>query len=247
MNQQDLCKLCLVNPPNVRAHILAQGLLRLIDASTNKDGNLLVLHSGGNRPLKRPGGSYDRGILCSDCDGQLGKYDQIAIDLSKRKRLEIHPAYHDIYRIHDIDQRKLKLFSMSYAWRTSLTQLPEFQRFTLGPRHEEIIRKMLLDEDPGEHWKYATLVTKFSAEKHEELFGKTVLFPSRNRLAGINTVDLYLPNLYRIILKVDQQRYPRELEALAVGRYKEMLVVDRGEFLDSAEAEILRQTVRISP
>lgn len=58
------------------------------------------------------------------------------------------------FTIPNVDYRLYRLFHLSILWRASVSRLPFYSDVNLGP-HEEKIRQMILDEDPGETYKYA--------------------------------------------------------------------------------------------
>jgi hypothetical protein len=55
--------------------------------------------------------------------------------------------------VENIDYKKFKLFLLSILWRASVTKLPVFSEIQLGP-HQEKIRKMIFEDDPGEEDDY---------------------------------------------------------------------------------------------
>lgn len=54
-----------------------------------------------------------------------------------------------ILLLTNLPYRPLKLFRLSLLWRMSVSSLREFALVKLGP-HEERIRQMLLQDDPGQ-------------------------------------------------------------------------------------------------
>ncbi len=55
------------------------------------------------------------------------------------------------------DYATFKLFHLSVLFRASVSSLSTFQEVNLGALHEERIRQMLLNEDPGKDWEYPIL------------------------------------------------------------------------------------------
>lgn len=240
-----LCRLCLVNEPNMKAHILAEGLLKLIHhVDKEYDGRFILVGENLKKPLNRPTGSYDRNILCTKCDNKLGIYDKAAINFCKRQDILPHPsgaAY--TLNLSEGDQKKLRLFVISYVWRASITTLNEFKGISLGSKHEEKIRQLLLNGDPGNPQEYAVLVSKFSLPEDKKVWGMHVLNPVSNKLEGVNTVDIYLPNLYKLILKVDQRPFGEIFSKSVVGETKEILIFDREDYRESDEFKIMHSAI----
>jgi hypothetical protein len=105
-------------------------------------------------------------LLCKTCDGQFGKYEDYA------KRVLYGGGPEIVYeklgggncRYWGIDYRKFKLFLMSLLWRLDVTTIPALIGVSLGPKHQERLRKMLQVEDPGEPWQYGCLIARLLHE-----------------------------------------------------------------------------------
>jgi hypothetical protein len=48
----------------------------------------------------------------------------------------------------------MKLFTTSILWRMSLSEHNFYGHVQVGKRHEERMRRMLLEHNPMEHWRY---------------------------------------------------------------------------------------------
>ncbi len=66
-----------------------------------------------------------------------------------------------LIKIEGIDYRKFKLFGLSLIWRASVSTNDFFANIDLGS-HEEIIRKKLLEDEPGDENEYAIVFTAVS-------------------------------------------------------------------------------------
>ena len=106
---QGLCRLCQSKPPNIKAHIMAEGLMKLIHGQPEYDGQFMMVGNGLKKPVRRPTGSYDRNILCAECDNKLGRYDMTAIECCKRNNFESHPSG-VASLLSGVDKISLKLF-----------------------------------------------------------------------------------------------------------------------------------------
>ncbi len=104
-------------------------------------------------------GEYDQNILCQKCDneliGNLESYTAKTMYGGELKPQETpetkvlnNPHGLPFYHISNIDYSKYKLFLLSILWRSAISNRPFFSSVTLGP-HEEQIRLMLLNNDPG--------------------------------------------------------------------------------------------------
>lgn len=85
-------------------------------------------------------------LLCQKCDGNLGKYDEYACELSKRISSE-RDSEAQIMKI-DVDYRILKLFQMSLLWRACIASNPPFSKVSMENQKEEL-RKRIFNRMPG--------------------------------------------------------------------------------------------------
>ncbi|KAB1065912.1 hypothetical protein [Salibacter halophilus] len=116
----------------------------------------------GEGYTKKPStGEYEGGILCADCDNTLlgSKYEDYARKAIYGGRLPenenpVCENFKNQHGVHfttcqNISYLKFKIFLLSILWRSSISSRPFFSDIKLGP-HEEIIRKMIYDGNPGE-------------------------------------------------------------------------------------------------
>jgi len=231
----------------MKAHIMAEGLLKLINLNPNKyEPNFIMLSDEYKKPKHRPTGSYDPTILCNVCDNKIGVWDEEAIKMCRREDFIKHPSSAG-WTLDDVDHVKLKLFFLSYIWRASITALPEFSKLILGQKHEEIIRKILVNSDPRDVDSYSVLVGKFTLPDEKKTWGKNVLLPVNNRFLKRLSVDVYLPNMYKIIVKTDSQPYDRSLlaaaDAILLGTTDSVFVFDMGDYRESKEFAIMHKMI----
>jgi len=229
------CRLCFtaINDTNrCEAHILPRGLLKAMSA--DEFGNLLIVGTDMGRKKRAPTGIYDRNILCKGCDNSLGVYDDYAITFVNSSKLVNHSSGLG-WTIADVDHKKLKLFCISYLWRSSITQRKEFSGVSLGNKHEEKIQRLLMAGDPGSHDDYTTTFAKFTS-LDDSIGG--VLFPALTRIKKLNHYEAYLPRLYKFWVKVDS-RTDEVLSRLSLGASKDLFVHNKGNFDTSVERSIL--------
>jgi hypothetical protein len=53
-----------------------------------------------------------------------------------------------------LDYAQMKLFTVSILWRMSLSSHDFYHKVSLGDKHENRMRKMLIDKNPMEPWRY---------------------------------------------------------------------------------------------
>lgn len=188
---------------------------------------------------RTPIGIYDNDILCASCDSKLGVYDKYALDFAKTTPTTRHLS--DLgWTLPGIDQQKLKLFCISYLWRASITTKTEFRGVTLGAKHEEAMRKMLLAQDPGGPNDYSLIFARFSSSTDP---AHAILFPARTRLRKLTFYEGFLPNFYKFWIKIDSQSDP-VLASIDVGAGQDMFVHDKGSFDSSIERKVMVKAVQ---
>ena len=239
---KNICALCKKEKDLIRSHIIPRGLLRLLSVGIF-DGQIIAIHpSRYGKPLRRPGGSYSY-ILCADCDNKIGIYDEYAIKFVESTTLTSDPSRLG-WTVENANQKKLKLFCISYLWRASLSSLMEFEEISLGDRHEEKMRVMIDADNAGSTNNYSTLVAKFTSQTNQKLFSKIVMIPATTRLGGVKFYEIYLPNLYKLFVKVDQQVLPKELLKGSLGGSNFLSIYSRGPYENSREYKMLLDASR---
>lgn len=91
-------------------------------------------------------------LLCQACETYLSKSENY---VKHFLYIKTNPARFDgpwIY-LHGLNYHYIRIFFLSVLWRMSVCTLKVFQSVSLGP-HEERIRQMLLDDNPGKPDQY---------------------------------------------------------------------------------------------
>jgi len=126
-------------------------------------------------------------LLCQACETRFSKlesYASNAIFGNQKLIVEEHPATPSHLKFHGVEYGKFKLFLLSLLWRMSITTLPFFDQVRLGEKHEEILRKMLLNENPGEPQDYGCIISAMlHNDKHFDSFA---VAPERHRIESLN-------------------------------------------------------------
>jgi len=152
-----ICNLCLKEKPLIKkSHIISdfmyQGLFN--DKHFIAPVHLHEMKIGKMKPT----GFYDPDILCAECESQIiGKLETYARMLifggkgnpekyHKCTKFESHNE-NNLLHFENVDYTKFKLFLLSILWRASISKQKIFNQVNLG-EHEEIIRKMIFENDP---------------------------------------------------------------------------------------------------
>ena len=92
-------------------------------------------------------------LLCADCERRLSRFEKYTAELfgkSSSKKVTLDKM---MLTIHGVDYAMFKLCALSILWRSSVAKNDFFSRISLGP-HEDCIRLMLLNAEPGPSHKY---------------------------------------------------------------------------------------------
>lgn len=192
---------------------------RMYVISTEKD----VVKKRGVRQT----GEFDKYILCQRCDNdRLGKLDRYA-------SLILYEGYPKIieHRVRldgmkytylaELDYTKFKLFLLSVLWRASVSIRPLFQEVRLGP-HENIIRRMLLDGNPGDQLTYPCLIMTYLTLKN--IPGDIVPPPSRSKVDGGFVYKFLIAGMIYVFF-VSKHIIPIGLQDVAISPKGELKII----------------------
>jgi hypothetical protein len=148
----EVCRFCGNRAKLIEAHIVPR-------AFHPDDNDIRVLSSNSPRTRRAPKGIYDRQILCAQCDGRFGVYENYAATL-----LRPRPRRADLYRgqdgfiargfdtkwlaywVRQPDVQKLQTFGASLLWRAGITIRPEMS-IELDPAILERARRVIEGDD----------------------------------------------------------------------------------------------------
>ena len=101
----------------VNAHIIAKGFGRLIRGS----GPNIRISSENVGPARQQLGEFDSGILCADCDGFLGRFDDHVIELCQKFE-KLHTRRPEAFELPHADRELFGKFVLSVLWRASISR-----------------------------------------------------------------------------------------------------------------------------
>jgi hypothetical protein len=228
------CKFCNEETKLIKAHIVPAGFFKKM-----RDGTPLQLisKSPGIFPRRLPIGVYDKTILCSMCDGLLGRYDQYAQEAFLGNSIVPEPL-----RNHEgiqalcykgIDYALLKLFFLATLWRAAVSSSDFFSRVHLGP-FEASIREMLRAGEPGEANDFGVFITQI-----DSIRPVAVMDPAPHRFDGVNYYKLYLERLH-VFVKVDSRPGPDVFQKFYIKPGKPVWVMLMDDYHDSEQSSLKR-------
>lgn len=189
------CKLCRnVRPLLNESHIIPEFMYSNLFDDHNKINKFAPAeYVRGNRRVLRPSsGEYESGVLCQECDNQrLGRLETYARQALYGGKLPLEekpicknyrtPEGIEFTRCQNISYKKFKLFLLSILWRASISSREFFKEVALGP-YEEIIRQMLINEDPKNEEAFP--IVMFTSLNDPAMPKDIVGQPGKNRKAG---------------------------------------------------------------
>jgi hypothetical protein len=172
------CRLCLKEKQLIKkSHIIPDFMYRDLYDENHQifSFNPLELATGKAR-IKRPSsGDYEGGLLCAACDNNLlGYYENYARKamyggLLRQDESPICENFINNEGVRysvckNLDYKKYKLFLLSILWRASISSRPLFDAIKLGD-HEEKIRLMILNGNPGDISDYPIITLSHITDK----------------------------------------------------------------------------------
>lgn len=200
------CKLCRQDKKLIESHIVPR---KMYEHMRRENKSPIILSDKDNVYPKRSNtGEYDTEIVCSECEATFSPWDDYANDLLLS---DYEPENYFIgkdetklaYIFKNTNYEKLKLFFLSVLWRASVSKRDMFSRINLGP-HEQIIKEMILNSDPGKPEDYSV----FAARYTDELGQNTMMDPHNQKFDNINYCQMYMAG-YIIYIKVDKRNAPK--------------------------------------
>ena len=94
-------------------------------------------------------------LLCGGCEKIINDRYELPISRVWRRLIPDQiPLGHDSLAISGFDYGTFKLFNLSILWRASVARGAAWAHVNLGERHEQALRAMLLERDPGPALRY---------------------------------------------------------------------------------------------
>jgi hypothetical protein len=149
--QTTFCKLCLTHIADKRnSHIIPKFMCKGLFETTKPRHALAITKEGKNRKIQdTPKQDF---ILCTNCEKRLEIletiFSLIITEIHKYKHLPnkfslLQLGTQQYIECTDIHPTLFKLFIYSLVWRASISNLFEYQPFTLDSQDEEVIRSFL--------------------------------------------------------------------------------------------------------
>ena len=172
------CALCHEPTELRRSHIIPEFLYESLYDDKHRFQVLSILPDQPN--WREQKGLRER-LLCGVCEQRLSVWERYASLVLKGGVPLTYRREGNVVFVSGIDYRQFKLFQLSVLWRAGVSALPFFEKVRLG-KHGDLIRSMLLAEDPGPSNRYACVM--FGIKFVDHALTSFIMQPGRVRLAG---------------------------------------------------------------
>jgi hypothetical protein len=147
-------------------------------------------------------------LLCRECEQSLSKHEHYASLVFKGGVPGMDGGREgSIVWANGIDYPRFKLFLISLLWRAGASKLGFFEHVKLG-HHQERLRHMLINNDPGDYDQYACLLWGINSEPNET--PGFLLQPTKDKVCGQITFHFVMPGL-KLAFFVSKQKLGKPL------------------------------------
>ena len=152
------CALCLLEKDLRESHISSKFLWKHSGITGEKKRFAVnsPTHPELNEPHRQDG--IKEYLLCHNCEQRIGRYETYAARALFHDNGPVKNRQDRHYVWQGLDYTRMKLFQMSILWRMGVSSHPFYGHVSLG-KHAEILRTMLLAENPGEPSLYGCIAT----------------------------------------------------------------------------------------
>lgn len=228
------CKLCMEIKPLIRAHIIPRYFYA---------PNSYLISDNSRYKKKRPIGSYDQNILCTDCDNLiLGKFDGFAKRILFAQKGVIKETLHNpafpmqslsYYRLKDKNgYDKLNRFFLSILWRASISTQEDFLTFNLG-LYEQLAKKAVLEESYDYEEFFSITICLLNDIKHP-----IHLFSAKSTKIEDTNCYIAIIGFFKVIIRCDKRRLPPTLQEIALSPKNDVLMLE-GDLMKFPEHKIM--------
>lgn len=146
-----ICRLCHNNLELRNSHIVPEFLYGEL---YNDKGHLMAINGRGDRGWKALQKGIREPLFCEQCEQHFNEYFEKPFRAQWVIAAPLPSPWNapDVHWVN-VDYSSFKLFHLSVLFRAAVSSLNTYAVVSLGP-HEEKLRQLLLNKDPGEHTRY---------------------------------------------------------------------------------------------
>lgn len=231
MSNQEVCKLCHNQNKLQNSHIIPEFCFSPLYDDLHR---FHVLSADRFKKNKLAQKGLREKLLCRDCEQIFARWEKYAASAMAGKasiKLRNHAQH---FSLSGIKYKPFKLYALSILWRCSVSNDPFCSMVSLGP-HEEKLRNMLINEDPGPEdiYPFCIIFTSYKGQDTSDI----IINPAQVRFGGarcyrflfagaawIFHVDARQPNPHfkKTMLKADGSLIALKIDLHELGWYEEM-------------------------
>ncbi|MDV7213567.1 hypothetical protein [Azotobacter beijerinckii] len=174
------CALCFKESSLRKSHIIPEFLYKALYDDKHRFHVLSTLPAQENWKEQK---GLRENLLCDVCEQRISIWERYACMVLKGGVKLTYAREGNVVHVSGLDYAKFKLFQMSVLWRAGVSSLQFFEKVQLG-KHSEILRRMLLDGDPGPPERYGCFM--FGLKHEAKAFTGVIVQPGKSRLYGHN-------------------------------------------------------------
>ena len=150
------CRLCHKEAKLLNSHIIPEFVYKPLYDDLHR---FISFEPSSQHPNKMKQKGIRERLLCIECEGRFSKLEQYASQVISHKKLDVSDFDEQtrVYTFRNIDYNRFKLFQLSVLWKASVAHKSSFSSVSLG-HHEEKLRRMLSQNEPGEPHEYGCAV-----------------------------------------------------------------------------------------
>lgn len=208
MTPKKECRLCLMQRDLCNSHIIPEFFYEQMNLYDKKHRfNVLSTGPEKHRPTEQKG--IREKLLCKQCEGKFSVWEDharrvlyggecIEITTNDPKGIEC-----------SVDYAKFKLFQLSILWRVGISSHDGFSSVKLGA-HEDILRRMLIDETPGNTEAYGCVI--LYSTKHTDITSNMIHCMGMSNVDGVDCIRLLLGGFFWLFFLSKSAIDPRQKE-----------------------------------
>lgn len=161
--QRGQCRLCLNERELCNSHIIPEFGYKNVYVQDLKGNRLQKLSV---EPFAKPELTHHKKgfrefLLCEDCENKFSVWETYVANLLNRNI----PDQTSGTLILEVEYVKLRMFLLSILWRSSISTLELFQPINLEHSDNELLRRMLWEENPGDFHHYSCMATLLTNDR----------------------------------------------------------------------------------
>lgn len=197
------CKLCGEEKVLRDSHILPEFIFKPLYDSIHRFHVISTIPHDKNRIFQK---GIREELLCKDCEQIFSKYERYAsIVFNKSENINVHRINNE-YHFSGIRYDLFKLFQLSILWRIGISKCPGFEKIDIGP-HEQKIRTMLINENPGKYFEYGTIIIALIGEN--KLLNGLIITPEQFKHDGFTFIRVVFAGyIWLFIVSSHSSRFP---------------------------------------